>query len=39
LVAGAVFHAGYTVPEDLPMFLVIALVPIGITWWLLRRRT
>ncbi len=32
-----VAHAGYTVLEELPIFLVIALVPIGITWWLARR--
>jgi hypothetical protein len=29
--------AGYTVLEELPLFLVIALVPIGVTWWLTRR--
>ena len=34
-----VAHAGYTVLEELPIFLVIALVPIGAIWWLARRRT
>jgi hypothetical protein len=29
--------AGYTVTEELPIFLVIALVPIAIVWWLARR--
>jgi len=32
-----VAHAGYTVLEELPIFLVIALVPIGAVWWFTRR--
>jgi hypothetical protein len=32
-----VVNAGYTVAEELPIFLVIALIPIAITWWLSRR--
>jgi uncharacterized membrane protein YwaF len=29
--------AGYTVAEELPIFLAVALVPIAIVWWLARR--
>jgi hypothetical protein len=32
-----VAHAGYTVLEELPIFLVIALVPIAAVWWFTRR--
>ena len=32
-----VVNAGYTVVEELPIFLVIALIPIALTWWLSRR--
>ena len=34
-----VAHAGYTVLEELPIFLVIALVPIAAVWWFPARRT